>query len=141
MKANRSVSDVRTGVLLVTRTILVCLLPGAMAGCGGGSGGVGNPNPFEASNELVRIEVLNRDFAQATVRAIYTGTRRTLGRVSGHSSATFSLEWPFARPLRFEIGLLAGQNCVTRELNVQPGEVLELQIEPGLSGREGCWFR
>ena len=141
MEANRSLSVVRTGVLLVTRAILVGLLPGAIAGCGGGSGGVGNPNPFEASNELVRVEVLNRDFAQATVRALYTGTRRTLGRVPGHSSTTFSLEWPFSRPLRFEIDLLAGQTCMTREFNVRPGDVLELQIEPGLSGREGCWFR
>lgn len=120
---------------------LVCLLPIAMAGCGGGSGGVRNPNPFEADEDLVRIEVLNRNFADATLRMLVAGSRRTLGRVTGHTNRTFRLEWPYSRPLRIEIDLLAGQNCITREIFVQPGDVLELQIEPGLAGREGCRLR
>ena len=28
-----------------------------------------------------------------------------------------------------------------REIYVNPGDLLELQIEPGLAGREGCWVR
>ena len=67
MEANENLLDVRAGIVLFTRTILVCLLPIAMAGCGGGSGGVRNPNPFEADEDLVRIEVLNRNFADATL--------------------------------------------------------------------------
>ena len=141
MGANENLLDVRAGIVLITRTILVCLLPIAMAGCGGGAGGVRNPNPFEADEDLVRIEVLNRNFADATIRAIVAGARRTLGRVTGHTNRTFRLDWPYSRPLRIEIDLLAGQNCITREIFVQPGDLLELQIEPGLAGREGCRLR
>ena len=83
MGANQDFLDVRAGIVLFTRTILVCLLPIAMAGCGGGAGGVSNPNPFEAADDLVRIEVLNRNFADATLRALVAGARRTLGRVTG----------------------------------------------------------
>ena len=141
MGANQDFLDVRAGIVLFTRTILVCLLPIAMAGCGGGSGGVRNPNPFEADEDLVRIEVLNRNFADATLRAVVAGSRRTLGRVTGHTNRTFRLDWPYSRPLRIEIDLLAGQSCITREIFVQPGDLLELQIEPGLAGREGCRLR
>ena len=126
------------GVLFAC-TVLLCLLPGAMAGCGGGSGGV--RNPFQADEQVVRIDVLNRNFADATLRAIVGGASRRLGRVTGHSSGSFTLDWPYSRPLAIEIDLLAGVSCTTREINVDPGDVIELQIEPNFATSEGCRLR
>ena len=75
------------------------------------------------------------------LRVMVAGARRTLGRVTGHSNARFSLDWPYSRLLRIEIDLLAGEACITREISVNPGDILELQIEPGLAGREGRRLR
>ncbi len=124
-------------VVLCARTVLVCLLPGVIAGCGGSSG-VGSP--FEADENSIRIEVLNRNFADATLRAVVAGAGRRLGRVTGHTNRTFRLDWPYSAPLWVEIDLLAGQTCITREIFVQPGDLIELQIEPNLMGigDSGC---
>ena len=123
---------------LCSRSLFACLVSGAIWGCGGGSN---VRNPFEADQELVHIQVLNRNFADATLHSVVTGSRRRLGRVNGHGSATFRLDWPHTRPLRIEIDLLAGQSCVTRELNVVPGDVVQLQIEPNLRSGVGCLLR
>ena len=128
----------RRAFVLCARTILVCLLPGAIAGCGG-SGGV--RSPFEAGEQSVRIDVLNRNFADATLRVVVAGARRRLGTVTGHSSATFRLDWPFSRPLRIEIDLLAGESCITQVLDVDPGDVIDLWIEPNLRSGADCRLR
>ncbi len=131
-------TDSHRVLTLCAFSLLACLLSGAIAGCGGGSN---IRNPFEASEDLVHIQVLNRNFADATLHAVVTGARRRLGRVTGHGNATFRLDWPYSRSLRIEIDLLAGRTCVTRELNVDPGDVIELQIEPNLRGDADCQLR
>ena len=138
MEATRSLLDLRAVIVLFKRTILVCLLPGAVAGCGG-SGSV--RSPFEGDVDFVRIDVVNSNFVDATLRAIIGGAPRRLGRVTGHSSATFSLDWPNSRPLRIEIDLFVGGSCITRTLNVEPGDVVELQIDPNLQSGAGCRLR
>ena len=127
--------DKRRACVLCARTILVCLLPSTIAGCGG-SGGV--RSPFEAGAQRVRIDVLNRNFADATLRAVVDGAHRRLGTVRGHSSATFRLDWPYSRPLRIEIDLLAGGSCITPVVDVDPGEVIDLRIEPNLRSDGDC---
>ena len=123
---------------LCPRSLFACLVAASIGGCGGGSN---VRNPFEADQELVHIQVLNRNFADATLHSVVTGSRRRLGRVTGHGSATFRLDWPHSRPLRIEINLLAGQSCITRQLNVDPGDVVQLQIEPNLSSDADCLLR
>jgi hypothetical protein len=41
-------------------------------------------------------------------------------------------------PFRVEIDLLAGGRCVTRELQVDPGDTVYLQIESRLSSMAEC---
>ena len=139
MRANQDLLGRRAAAILCARTILVCLLPGAIvAGCGGSSS---VRSPFEAGAQSIRIDVLNRNFADATLRVIMAGSRRRLGSVTGHTNTTFRLDWPSSRPQQIEIDLLAGQNCTTREIIVDPGDVIELQIEPDLRSGGACMFR
>ena len=46
----------------------------------------------------------------------------------GKGDETFRLTWSFPQPLSIEIDLLAGGRCVTPELQVDPGDIIELQI-------------
>lgn len=91
-----------------------------------------------AGNERIRIEVINRNFSDATLWAISTGGRQRLGIVTGKTDATFTLDWDFSQPLQIEIDLLAGERCVTAPLQVDPGDVLELQIDVELRRSAFC---
>ena len=95
-------------------------------------------NAFDGSpgEGTIEIQILNRNFNDATVHAIRGGERLRLGIVIGKTSNTLRLEWPSARLLRLEIDLLAGRSCVTRELFVDPGEAIYLEIQPVLSSTD-----
>ena len=45
------------------------------------------------------------------------------------SDEILKIPWQFTDRLRIEIDLVTGPSCVTREFMVDPGEILELQIE------------
>ncbi len=102
------------------------------AGCA-----TGNPaqsdSPFSDASgvrNLVQIDVLNNNFNDATLWAVRSGAERTrLGIVSGKSDARFSVPWRFSEPLRIEIDLFTGPRCLTREIPVDPGDVLQLEIQ------------
>lgn len=91
-----------------------------------------------AGSGQIRIEVINRNFSDATLWAISPGGRQRLGIVTGKTDATFTLDWDFSQPLQIEIDLLAGERCVTAPLQVDPGDVLELQIEVELRRTAFC---
>jgi len=139
MKVNQDLLGRRARVVLCAHTIVVCLLPSTViAGCSGSSN---VRNPFEAEAESIRIQVLNRNFADATLQVIVAGSSRRLGSVTGHANATFRLDWPYSRSLRIEIDLLAGQSCTTQELTADPGDAIELQIEPDFRTSAACMLR
>lgn len=91
-----------------------------------------------AGSGQIRIEVINRNFSDATLWAISRSGRQRLGIVTGKTDASFTLDWDFPQPLQIEIHLLAGERCVTAPLQVDPGDVLELQIEVELRRSAFC---
>ena len=97
--------------------------------------------PFGGGAESVEIEVRNDNFADATLHALRGGERIRLGIVTGHTARTFQLDWRFSQPLRIEIDLLAGGRCVTRDLQVDPGDELYLRIESQLGSMAACASR
>lgn len=106
-----------------------------LAACGGNRA----PSPFaEGGRGSVEIEVRNDNFSDATLHALRGGERIRIGIVTGHTGETFHLDWQFAMPLRVEIDLLAGGRCVTRPINVDPGDALYLRIEPQLGSMSEC---
>ena len=97
--------------------------------------------PFTTSTERpdsVRLEVQNLNFSDARLYAIRDGQRITLGRVGGKQDAQFTIPWRFNQDLRIEINLLAGPTCVTERLQVDRGDILELQISAVFSQSTFC---
>jgi hypothetical protein len=119
------------------RTLVLALLLGAQACAVPGSTA---KNPFDGARGMqqIQIEVLNLNWNDATLHALRGGERHRLGVVHGKGEALYRMDWPMSLPLRIEIDLLASGSCVTRELLVDPGDRVQLQIEPDLSMDPDC---
>lgn len=107
-----------------------CTQPGrpiAGAGVGGDPFSGGGSGPVVA--EDIELRVRNLNFNDARLYALSGGSRRRLGQVTALSDEILKIPWQFTDRLRIEIDLVTGPSCVTREFMVDPGEILELQIE------------
>lgn len=106
------------------------------AGCAVGS--AGDPFAGEAGEGSIQIEVLNLNFADATLYALRMGQRIRMGTVTGKQSETFTVRWPNSVPLRVEIRLLGGERCVTREMVADPGDEIYMEVAQQLSRDPDC---
>ena len=95
-------------------------------------------DPFGSPNRPIRIDILNRNFNDASVWALYRAERIKLGTVTGKSDGSFRLPWKGAEPVQMEIDLVGGQRCVTEALTVDEGDILYLEIQLELSQMEEC---
>ena len=86
--------------------------------------------------QLIRIQVQNNDFNDATLHALWDGGRKRLGTVTGKGSGTFTLAWDHDGPLQLEIDFLAGGKCTTGAITAKPGDSLDLLI--GIAGSSDC---
>ncbi len=108
------------------RAILLAVVV-AVAGCAGTSE---LPNPFErggGASRSIRIDVVNNNFNEATVRAV-ARTERRLGVVQGNGRETFTLPWVSVDDLRIRIDVLAGDRFTTNRVSVGPGDQVHLTI-------------
>ena len=87
---------------------------------------------------MIRIDVTNLNFQDATLHAHRGGERHRLGTVSGKGTATYTLEWRVPLPLQIEVDLLAGGRCITRPITLDPGDQIQLQIEVDLRRTIDC---
>ena len=96
---------------------------------------------FRSSREgpqNVGVEVQNLQKADARLYSIRDGQRISLGTVGGKQDARFTVPWNFHQSLRIEINLLSGPTCTTRTLQVQAGDILELQISSVFTQSSFC---
>ncbi len=108
--------------------MLGIVLAGAGLGCSVATG-----SPFVSQEDArINIEVTNFAFEDATLYATWIGGRRRLGIVTGTQTARFMIPWDRNEELRIEVDLLASDRCTTRPLSVSPGDVILLEIHPGL---------
>ena len=109
------------------RIAVLCLvLTAAGLGCTMSRGA----DPFISQAEArINIEVINHNFQDVTLHAVWTGGRVRLGTVSGTRTANFMLPWNGSQELRFEIDLLASSECVTRPIWADPGDIILVEIE------------
>ena len=127
-----------------TPTVLTAALAGLLllSACATGKTKAREGNPFSqdlAERNEVQITVMNFNFSDATVWALVRDGRRTrLGYVTGKSDAVFTMPWTFSEPLRLEFDLLADVRCVTEQIMVDPGDILELQISVDPSSDPQC---
>jgi hypothetical protein len=119
--------------LSVIATLLVA------AGCASTSGGPSSGQPFVSPGPTtVRLVVQNRNFQDARLYTYRRGTRAFLGIVAGKQDKQFVLDWDFPDPMYIEIDMLAGPRCYTEEMQVDPGDVLELQIAAVFTSTAAC---
>ena len=85
---------------------------------------------------LIEVETLN--FADARLYAISDGQRLSLGTVGGKQNDSFTIPWRYSQALQIEINLLAGPTCVTESLQVDRGDILELQIASVFNNSSFC---
>lgn len=120
----------------VVATALVALM-----GCSAQGRALGD-DPFASGSDdrpsRIRIEVMNLNFNDARLYAIRDGGRITIGTVGGKQDGSFTLEWRYSQDLRIQIDLLAGPTCTTPRLQVEPGDILELQISSVFNQSSFC---
>jgi hypothetical protein len=119
--------------------VLAVVLAGASLGCGGAT----RPeSPFgSGAVERLDIEVLNHNFLDVTLYAVWPGKRIRLGTVVGTRSASFRLPWEGTELLQIEINQLAGPSCVTEQIMAVPGEVIFIEIPSHLQVGKDCYPR
>lgn len=128
---------------ILTSAVITTALAGLLvaAGCAT-TRGPEDGNPFSqdlAARNEVQIQVMNFNFADATVWALVRDGRRTrLGYVTGKTEAVFTLPWTMPEPLRLEFDLLADVRCITEQIMVDPGDILQLQISVDPSSDPQC---
>ena len=122
------------------RTATTLLVLATLAGCASTAGAPAE-DPFDPQGSgaaNVRLLVQNLNFSDARLFAIRPGRRISLGVVGGNQNREFSLDWTVPELLQIEINLLAGSQCLTREMLVDPGDVLDLQIASVFSQTSAC---
>ncbi len=117
------------------RMAVLCLvLVGGSFGCAGAG-----RSPFvSAEDATITIEVDNRNFSDATIHAVWPGQRRRLGTVTGTTTANFRLPWDRSILISFELRLLGGTRCRTREIWADPGDIIVLQIDSRFGSGPDC---
>ena len=96
------------------------------------------PRPRQTT---VRIFVQNRNFADARLYTYRRGARAMLGTITGKTERNFVIDWDQPDPMYMEIDMVAGPKCFTPELQVDPGDILELQIAVNFNDTPGCTRR
>jgi len=86
----------------------------------------------------ISVYITNRNFMDATIWAVSTGTRRKLGVVTGKGDAVFTVPWDVSTDLWLEIDMLAGDRCTTESLPVDPGDEIEVVIDVDMNGSPLC---
>jgi hypothetical protein len=114
------------------------LLLAALFGCSHGGRTAGASFAEGGAEASVRVFVTNRNFMDATIWAITTGSRQKLGVVSGKGEEVFTIPWAFPTDLWLEIDMLAGDRCATESIPVDPGDDLEVVIDVDMNGSPLC---
>lgn len=111
------------------RVLAVAAIGVSVSACA--SGGQGSTDSFNVERPTsVRLIVQNRNFSDVRLYTIRRGTRTALGTVTGKQDREFTFSWNMPDPMQVEIDMVAGPKCFTREMQVDPGDTLELQIAP-----------
>lgn len=96
--------------------------------CGGGSATDDVLDVSPSETQRVTVEVINQNFNDGNIYAVYSGgNRERLGTVGGNSRRTFTFRYSSGE-LRFRIDYIGGGSIDTPGETVRPGDVLELRL-------------
>ena len=109
-------------------TLAVALLA---TGC---SGTAPPPPAFTGdASQVLTISIQNQQIDEARIWLYINGVRRRLGDVRGNRTETFQVPMTGREPVRMQFDLTLGARCVTRDVVIGPGELIEVIIPVNLS--------
>lgn len=119
------------------RTLLILTAFALVAtGC---SSGRSSRDPFAggagggAADARLMVQVVNRNFNDATVWAVSGARRDRLGITPSNSNASYTVNWSGVRELRAEIDLVGGGRFTTPPITASSGDRVTLIIESRLT--------
>jgi len=104
-------------------TVVVALLA---AGCGGTA--APPPTLGGDASQALTITIRNEQIDAARITLWVNSARRRLGDVRGNSTETFQVPMPVSASVRMEFDLTLGASCVTRDVFLAPGDVIDVTI-------------
>lgn len=88
--------------------------------------------------QTIEVEVRNQNFNQATLWVLRSGERIRLGIVEGKQDRSFRVPWRTPSPLQIEVVIQGGDRCVTRAVQVDPGDSLTMEVASDLRDDPEC---
>ncbi len=124
--------------IATTGAVLLCVVLGACVSAGAGVSD--DPYAFSSTDRppRVRLVVRNLNFNDVRLFALTRTGRTSIGQVGGKQDAEFELDWPISSYMSIEIDMVAGPECTTQEMQVDPGDILELQVASVFHQTSGC---
>ncbi len=115
-----------------SRKKLLGMFVGALlaAGCGGTS--APPPTLSGDASQALTITIRNEQIDAARITLWLNSTRRRLGDVRGNSTETFQVPMRTSASVRMEFDLTLGPTCVTRDVFLAPGDVIDVRIPSDL---------
>ena len=100
-----------------------------VVGCGGG-GGTSTPAPsFDGDpSQVLTVVIRNEQIDRARITLWLNSLRRRLGDVRGLATQTFHVPMDVPASVRMEFELTLGANCVTQDIVLGPGDVVQAVI-------------
>jgi len=98
-----------------------------MGGCAGG-GGAQEEAAAVTPGQGVQLTVKNDQRTEAEIWAIVDGSRQRMGMVRSMDSGTFLIPMDRGRNLRMEFRIFGGPTCLTRDVQMVPGESVSYTI-------------
>ncbi len=78
------------------------------------------------------------NFNDVRLFALSPSGRTSIGHVGGKQEEEFEMDWRMSAFMSIEINMVAGPKCQTQEMQVDPGDILELQIAAVFQQTAGC---
>ena len=90
-----------------------------------------NPrSPFIAQQDArINIEIVNHNFQNLEVHALWLGRRQRLGTVYGTQTEIYMLPWDTSQEIQIEFDILAVGKCITRQIWADPGDHLFVEVQ------------
>jgi len=100
--------------------------------CGAGAASASRPAFSGSRDDVLQITVRNQQLDEARVWLWVDGQRQRLGSVRGNENETFFHPIANISTVHMEFDLTLGQSCITANVSLGPGDVVEAVIPSNL---------
>jgi len=107
--------------------VLAFTLGLGMVGCASG-GGTQEGGAAATEGQGVRLTVTNQQRTETEIWVYVDGSRQRMGTVRSNDTDTFLVPMDRGRNLRMEFRIFGGPTCVTRDVQMVPGEAVTYTI-------------